>query len=117
MNGKQELVAAGGLALVGVNFWTSSQRSAVAGTVWSKKDPAASHKVLLAVGGELVLVAVLTATAGSPVAANAAIAIIVALWILWAMKAVHPAGGANPNTGSTPMQSSPGAGGAARREQ
>ena len=120
MDGRQQLAATAGIGHVAVNFWTSNQRSAIGGTVWSKHDPTKAHTALLAVGGELLLVGVLTLFAGtSDTAANAVIAILAALWILWAITHYAKTGGSS-SAGSpgSPMQQSPGAGGGgARRAQ
>lgn len=86
MDGTQQLVAVGGLGLVGVNYWTSAQRTAIAGTVWNGKAPAQARGALIAIGGEVLLVFVLTMVAGqSDSLAYGMLAIIVALWVLWAM--------------------------------
>jgi hypothetical protein len=108
VDGRQQLVATAGVGLVAVNFWTSNQRAAVGGTVWSKKDPTKAHTALLAIGGELLLVAILTFAGGtSDTAANASLAVLAALWILWAMKHYGSTGGAASTTSSAPMQQAP----------
>lgn len=107
MDGRQQLVGTVGAGLVAVNFWTSNQRAAIGGTVWSKRDPAKAHAALLAVGGELLLVGLLTLGAGtSDTAANATLAILAALWILWAIKHYSATGGKAAPT-SAPMQQAP----------
>lgn len=87
MDGTQQLVAVGGLGLVGVNYWTSKQRTAIAGTVWNGKAPQQARSAFLAIGGELLLVFLLTMAAGqSDSLAYGMLAIVAALWVLWAMQ-------------------------------
>lgn len=103
MDGRQSLVATTGAGLAAVTFWTTSQRGAIGGTLWNKSDPAKAHSALLALGGELLLVAILTFAAGtSDTAANATLALLAALWILWAIQ--HYGGGKKAAQTSAPSQ-------------
>jgi hypothetical protein len=86
MSTKQSLIAAAGLGLTGVVFWTGTQRPAVSALVWNG-DSSGSGKVLLQIGGELTFVFVLWLLAGqSDGAGMAALAFIVGLWLLWAIQ-------------------------------
>lgn len=106
MTGKQSAVAVGGLGLVAVNYWTSAQRTAVVNTLWDKRDPSAAHRALLGIGGELLLVGVLAFAAGQSDALGAGmIAIIVSLWVLWAMG--YYGRGGKRTSAAPPMQSQP----------
>lgn len=101
MDGTQQLVAVGGLGLVGVNYWTSAQRSAIGSTVWNGKAPAAARSALLAIAGELLLVFILTMVAGqSDSLAYGMLAILAALWVLWSMQH-YGSGGAKRSTTTT----------------
>jgi hypothetical protein len=92
MDGTQQLVGVGGLALVGVNYWTSQQRPAISGVILgTSQDTAAGHKALLGIGGELLVVGLLTLVAGSSDSmALGMLAAIAALWVLWG---IHYYGG------------------------
>lgn len=94
MSGKQQAVGALGAALVAANFWTGSNRplvSAVVGKGSTPADAAAAHTALKSVGLELLFVAVATLLAGlSDGLAGAMIAVIVALFILWAVTHFGP---------------------------
>lgn len=86
MDGTQQLVAVGGLGLAAVNFWTSNQRPLITGVLWGDAgaDAAAGHKALLGLGGELLLIAILTLVAGqSDGMATGMLAAVAALWVLW----------------------------------
>lgn len=108
MEPKQSAVAIGGVGLVAVNYWTSKQRTAVVGTLWDKKDPSAAHAALLGIGGELLLVGVLAVAAGqSDTLGNGMVAIVVALWILWAIN-YYTIGSPHTTAGAPVKQSSSG---------
>lgn len=82
----RSIVIAGGLGLVGVNFWTSNQRPAIANVIFGDKgaDPNAARSALVGIGGELLLVLILVMMAGASEAlSRTALAIIAALWVLW----------------------------------
>lgn len=104
MDGSQQLVAVGGLALVAANFWTGSQRSAVSGVLWGAKgaDVTAGHQAILGIAGELVLVVVLAMAAGaSDSLSYGMLAIVAALWILWGMHYYGAGGAGSKTTAST----------------
>lgn len=91
MEGKQSVVALGGLALVGVNWWNSDQRGAISDAFAGHSHPAKAHSALLQMGGELLLVLVVTIVAGmSDSLGTGMLALIAALWILWGIQ--HYAG-------------------------
>lgn len=86
MTGTQSLVGLGGLGLVLVNFWTSTQRTAIH-DVLAGQATSAAHKEIVTVGGELVFVAIATALAGLGGSWATAIAVaIVGLWVLWLLQ-------------------------------
>lgn len=94
----------GGLGLVAVNFWTSSQRDAIANLVFGDKQGAAAaqpgHAALVGIGGELVLLLVLFVVAGmSDQLASAMLAIVAALWVLWGITYYTRNQGASANNG------------------
>lgn len=106
MDGTQQLVAVGGLGLAGVNFWTGRQRPAITGVLWGDKgaDVSAGHQAMLGLGGELVLVVVLTMAAGaSQSLAYGMLAVVAALWVLWGMH-YYGAGGAATHQAGTPAK-------------
>lgn len=81
-------VIAAGLGLVAVNFWTSNQRPAIAGLVFGDTKGAqaqqAARNAALGIGGELVLLLVLSVVAGaSDSLALGMLAVVGALWVLW----------------------------------
>ena len=84
---KAVTVAVAGGTLIGVNAWTSPQRKALADALNGKAGSTpASHKALVQIGGEALLVIVAAAAAGSSDAVGTGmVAAIVALWILWAI--------------------------------
>lgn len=85
MSGEQTLAGLGGIALVGVNYWTGQQRAPIS-SLLSGTSSTAAHSSLVELGGELLLVGVAVAIAGaSPAAGKAVLAAVVALWILWAI--------------------------------
>lgn len=119
MTPRQSLVAIAGAGLVGVNYWTSSQRTTITATVWDKRDPAAAHKALLGITGELLLVGLLVLFAGTDAGASASLAILAALFVLWGIQYYGGAKGGTATgrvAGAGSHGSSQGAGGGARRE-
>lgn len=88
MTGSQTLVGAGGVGLVFANFWLGggNQRSTVSAGLFGSGDPGAAHTALLSLGGEMLLVVILTVLAGVSDAWGAAMAVvIVGLAIIWAI--------------------------------
>lgn len=86
MTGTQSLVGFGGVGLVAANFWFGGQRSQVSAGLFGSGDPGVAHTALLTLGGEMLLVVVVTVLAGiSDAWAGVMAAVIVGLWILWAM--------------------------------
>ena len=88
MTGAQTLVGAGGVGLVFANFWLGggNQRSTVSAGLFGSGDPGAAHSALLSLGGEMLLVVVLTVLAGVSDAWGSAMAVvIVGLAIIWAI--------------------------------
>lgn len=90
MNGKQNVVAAGGLGLILANFWLGGARKTVtAGTInkgATTDQTAAAHLEIKKFAGELLFVGVAVLLSGwSDTAGSAMIAVIVALFILWAI--------------------------------
>ena len=89
MQGQQTIVGVGGIALVGVNFWTSNQRPTLSAVFDNSKqaDPTAGHQIFLAIGAELLLVFVMAFAAGaSGTVGNAMVAVLATLWVLWAIR-------------------------------
>ena len=100
MNGTQSLVGFGGAGLVFANFWFGGNRASLSGGLFGKGSTSAAHSVLLTLGGEMLLVLVLTVLAGVSDGLGSVFSVlIVGLWILWAMH--HFAGGASPSTSSS----------------
>jgi hypothetical protein len=92
MNGAQSLVAAGGIGLVIVNYWTGPARHQVAGVFDQGGDVSAAHGQLKIVAGELLFVAGATLLAGlGDTWATSMVVLIVALFVLWAIN--HYGGG------------------------
>lgn len=92
MSGVQTVVGAAGIGLIAANEWTSGDRGVFRGVLWDKgANPAAAHKAVVRLGGELlfVLVAVIIAGLGGhwALAVGAAIA---ALWVLWLINRGSP---------------------------
>lgn len=87
MNGKQSVVAAGGVGLIVANFWTGPGRPAIVGGLFDKNgDPAAAHAQIKMLGGELLFVAVAALLAGISDGWGSAMAVlVVALFVLWAI--------------------------------
>lgn len=90
MSSKSQLVGAAGVGLIAANFWTGPNRAALGAGLFSKNPTSdaqdAAHEAFKQVGIELLAVAVLTIVAStSDNLASACLAIIVALFILWAM--------------------------------
>lgn len=90
MNGQQQVVAAGGAALVLANFWLGGARGTVSTGVFnggaSAQQTADAHSELKKFAGELAFVAVATLLAGlSSQAGTAMVAVIAALFLVWAM--------------------------------
>lgn len=97
MNGKQQAVAAGGLALIGVNVWTGGQKSSIAGLLDGTAGADNGRSILVHLGSELILVLVATIAAGtSDAVATGMVAAIVALWVIWGIAYY-----ARPHTSST----------------
>lgn len=109
MDGKQQFAGLAGITLLAANFWTSDAHKAFAGGALSHNasgaQQAAAHAALKKYGGALLGVAAGVLLAGaSDQAGTAVIAVIVALFILWAMG--HYAG-----FKPTPMAQAPAQGG------
>lgn len=90
MSDKQNLVAAGGLGLIAVNFWLGGARQTV--TAGSLKPgstgdaTAASHTAIKKIAGELLFVGIAVLVSGiSDAAGTAMLAVIAALAVLWAI--------------------------------
>jgi hypothetical protein len=96
MTGAQTFVGAGGAALVLVNFWTGEARSVVSGSLFSSGgNSQQAHSTLVVLGGELLFVAVAALLAGlSDGAGTAMSALVVALFVLWAVN--HFGGAGSP---------------------
>lgn len=96
MSAQQQLVGAAGIGLVVANVWTGPQRKSLAGVLGSSTaavDTAAAHKTAKAIGGELLGVGALVLLAGaSSSAGNAALIVLVALWVLWLTHRAAPFG-------------------------
>lgn len=98
MNGQQQIVGLGGLALIGANFWLTDQKQTFAAgalsnsgqsglTPKSTAQTEAAHSLVKQIAAELLFVGVATLLAGmSSQAGNAMIAVVAALAILWAIK-------------------------------
>lgn len=87
MTGQQTIVATGGLGLVVLNYWTGPNRATVAGGLFNPGgNTTAARKALVSLGGELLFVVVASVLAGiSDSWGTAMVAVIVALFILWAI--------------------------------
>jgi hypothetical protein len=85
---KAQGVLFGGLALAGVNAWTSQQRTALGGVLNGQTSAEApGHAALLQLGAELVLIVVAAVAADSSDGVGTGMAAaIAALWVLWAIK-------------------------------
>lgn len=97
--GTQQIVGLGGAGLIAVNFWTGSQRKAVADGLFQKgSDTSKSHADLTQLGAEILFVVVATVLAGvSDSWANAMALVIVGLFIVWAL---NKYGAGNKQSGS-----------------
>lgn len=84
---KATTVAVAGGALILVNVWTTSDRTALGDVLnGNAKAQAAAHSVLLKIGAEALAILVATIAAGSSDAVgNGMIAAVAALWVLWAI--------------------------------
>lgn len=93
MDGKQSVVAVGGVGLVLANYWIGGARGKVSAGLFNPGgDVAGAHRQLVTFAGELLFVGVATVLAGvSDSWASAMVAVIVGLWILWAIH--HYSGG------------------------
>lgn len=102
MNGQQNIVAAGGMGLIAANFWFGGARGTVAqGLFKSGGSTYAYHTELKKIGIEMVTVAAMTLLAGiSSSWGTAMVAVIVGLFILWAL--LHYSGSTQPTTGTQP---------------
>jgi hypothetical protein len=90
VNGKQQVVAVGGAGLILVNFWLTGSRQTVSAGIFNNNatdaQTSAAHTELKKFGAELLFVGVATLLAGlSNNAGTAMVAIIAALFIVWAM--------------------------------
>lgn len=90
MSGQQGLVAVGGIGLIGANYWLGGARQTVkAGALTPGATTAqttAAHQQLKTVLIELMFVGVGVLLAGiSDAAGSAALAVLVALGVLWAI--------------------------------
>jgi hypothetical protein len=106
VSGTQQVVAAGGIGLLLVNFWTGPDRATISGGLFNSGATAAqttaAHKELVKFGGALIFVGVASLLAGVSRSWGASlVAVMLGLWILWAMHHFGGAG-AKPSTGSTP---------------
>lgn len=100
MTGAQTLVGAGGVGLVAANFWFGGSHQTVSAGLFGSGDPGAAHSALLGLGGEMLLVVVLTVLAGLSDAWGTAMAVVVVgLAILWAIN--HYAGSGSSTSGAT----------------
>lgn len=100
MNGYQTVVGAGGVGLVALNFWLGGQRSQVSAGLFGSGDPGVAHKALVTLGGEVLLVVVLTVLAGISDAWAAVMAVlIVGLGILWAINHYGSSSSSSAKTG------------------
>lgn len=101
MTGAQSLVGLGGVGLVGANFWFGGDHPTVSAGLFGSGDPGAAHGALLRLGGEMLLVVVITVLAGVSDTWGTAMAVaIVGLWILWAINH-YAKGGVQGTKGST----------------
>lgn len=94
MNGQQNIVALGGVALIGANYWATQKATINAGLFNSSAttaDTTAAHAALRNVALELLFVGVATLLAGvSDGLGSAMVAVIVALGILWCIRHFAP---------------------------
>ena len=92
MSGNQTIVAAGGAGLLLVNYWTGPDRKTINdGLFNSSGDVGAAHHALIRYAAAAAAVLVATLLAGiSDSWGGAMVAVIVALFILWAIN--HYAG-------------------------
>lgn len=101
MTGSQTLVGAGGVGLVFANFWFGGDRPQVSASLFGSGDPGTAHTALVKLGGEMLLVVVLTVLAGlSDQWGSAMAVVIVGLAILWAIN--------HYSKSSTPQSATPG---------
>jgi hypothetical protein len=102
MNGAQTVVGLGGVGLIAVNFWTGPQRAAVGPVVTGAPGASVSsaHTELVQVGAELLFVTVAAVAAGiGPGWGQGMVAVIVGLFILWAIH--HYSGGQAQGSATT----------------
>lgn len=90
MNGPQQAAAAGGAGLLVLNYWTGPDRKTINAGLFDAKatdaDKAAAHGTLVRFAAAAVALAVGVLLAGaSPQWGSALVAIIAALFILWAI--------------------------------
>jgi hypothetical protein len=94
VSGKQNLVAAGGLGLIAANFWLGGARQTVSAGLTKGAAPGTAtnaHTEIKRVALELLFVGVAVVIAGaSDGAASAMLAVIVALFVLWAINHYAP---------------------------
>ena len=102
MNGKQSLVGYGGAGLILADFWIGGQRGTVAAGLFGSGDSASAHAALLKLGGEALLVVVLTILSGVSDSLGSVMAVvIVALWVLWAINHYGSSSPTKTQTGGT----------------
>lgn len=101
LDGKQQIITAAGLGLIGLDMWKGKTRSDLGAVLTSSPAAGAigtAHKDLIGVAAELLFVGGLVLVAGmNDQLATAGVAIMLALLLLWLMLHV---GGGNPSTGS-----------------
>lgn len=103
MTGKQQLVGAAGVGLVLLEFWTSDAHSVITGGLFGSSSPTAGHSALKTFALELVFVGGATLIAGvSDGWANAMLALLVGLGLLFAINHPHPFQTAAAKKGATP---------------
>lgn len=112
MNGKQELVAVAGLALVGLDLWKGKARHDIGGILTANPKAGAigtAHRDLVGIAAELIFVGALVLIAGmNDQLGTAAIAIIVALFVLWLM--LHTSSSSSTNRPASAMPPNGGGG-------
>lgn len=90
-SGQQQVVGAGGLALLLTNFWARGGRATIVKGALTSNNPAgvnAAHTELKKLGGQLLFVGAAALIAGTnDNLGTAMVVVVVALWILWLMSA------------------------------
>lgn len=87
MGAEQSMIAVGGVGLIGVNFWQSSQRTSLDKLIWQGQSTPEAKTALLQIGGEALLLLIMFILAGqSSTLGLAMVTVVVTLWILFFMK-------------------------------